>query len=222
MVDKESASDNVTADAPNPDIKAETVSAADAETATTEASVPPPGDVAALTALLEDARGKADEHWNQLLRLQAEQENLKKRNARELENAHKFALEKFALALLPVKDSMEMGISATSDTVDPAKLREGMELTLKLLTDTLEKFQIKAVDPQGERFDPELHQAMAMQADDSVAANTVINVMQKGYTLNDRLIRPAMVIVSKVGGEGKVTEFTDTNPNSGGNVDEKA
>lgn len=148
-------------------------------------------------ALLEDARAKADEHWDQCLRLQAELDNLHKRSRRDVENAHKFALEKFAVELLPVKDSLEMGISAANEAADVEKMLEGSEMTLKVLASALEKFGIKMVDPLNERFNPELHEAVSMQPQDDVEPNTVLIVVQKGYTLNERLIRPAMVVVSK-------------------------
>lgn len=157
------------------------------------------GDPVQMGALLEDARAKADEHWNQCLRLQAELENLRKRGERDLANAHKYALDRFVQELLPVKDSLEMGISAAveGEQVDPVKLREGSELTLKMLASALEKFGVQEVDPLGERFNPEFHEAMSMQERADVAPNTVVAVIQKGYRLNDRLVRPAMVMVSK-------------------------
>ncbi len=149
--------------------------------------------------LLEDARAKADEHWDKLLRLQAEMENSQRRAQRELENAHKYGLEKFAQELLPVKDSLEMGLAAVDENEHEAmvKLREGTELTLKMLGAALDKFGIKEVNPEGQPFSPEQHQAMAMQESAEHAPNTVMAVMQKGYLINDRLLRPAMVIVSK-------------------------
>ncbi len=151
-----------------------------------------------LRLLLEDARAKADDHWDQLVRSKAELDNLRKRQSRELENAHKFALERFAKELLPVRDSLELGLGAAHDSgADVETLREGMELTLKLLSDVMSKFDIEVVDPMGEPFDPELHQAMSMQPRDDVPPNTVVNVVQKGYTLNGRVIRPAMVMVSQ-------------------------
>jgi len=154
-----------------------------------------------LTLLLEDARGKADEHWDQVLRTNAELENLRRRAKQDVENAHKYALEKFAQELLPVKDSLEMGLAAASGEADAAEaikqLREGTELTLKMLSAAMEKSGIKEIDPVGETFNPEQHQAMSMQESEEHAPNTVIAVMQKGYQLNDRLIRPAMVVVSK-------------------------
>jgi molecular chaperone GrpE len=153
-------------------------------------------DHAELTALLEDARGKADEHWDQCMRLQAEIDNLRKRAERDLAHAHKFALEKFANELLPVRDSLEMGLAAF-DTENTDKHKEGIELTLQILTTTLEKFEVREVNPQDEPFNPDFHQAMSIQERDDVAPNTVVTVVQKGYTLNERLIRPAMVIVSK-------------------------
>ncbi len=158
----------------------------------------PAAEHADLVALLEDARGKADEHWDQCLRLQAELENLRRRSERDLSNAHKFALERFAAELLPVRDSMEMGLAAfDSENADPARLREGVELTLQMLTGALNKFNIEEVVPLNEPFNPDLHQAMSIQETADVAPNTVVTVVQKGYTLNDRLLRPAMVIVSK-------------------------
>jgi len=154
-----------------------------------------------LTLLLEDARSKADEHWDQLLRANAELDNLRRRARQDVENAHKYALEKFAQELLPVKDSLEMGLAAASGEVDAAEalkqLREGTELTLKMLSTAMEKAGIKEINPLGEAFNPEQHQAMSMQESEEHAPNTVIAVMQKGYQLNDRLIRPAMVVVSK-------------------------
>lgn len=149
-------------------------------------------------ALLEDARNKADDHWNQLLRTQAEMENLKKRSQRDIENAHKFALERFFQELLPVRDSMELGIDAAQgENVDPARLQEGMDLTLKMFTSVMDKFGIEEINPVDEKFNPDLHQAMSMQEVEGKEPNTVLTVVQKGYQLNGRLIRPAMVIVAK-------------------------
>ena len=152
-----------------------------------------------LTLLLEDARARADEHWDQVLRLQAELDNLRKRQQRELENAHKYALERFVQELLPVKDSLEMGLAAGRELEDEnsAKLCEGTELTLKMLQTALEKFGVQEIEPEGQPFDPELHQAMSAVPSEGAEPNTVLNVMQKGYLLNDRLIRPAMVVVAK-------------------------
>lgn len=151
-----------------------------------------------LGRLLEDARNKADDNWNQVIRAKAEMDNLKKRHARELENAHKYALDKFVAELVGVWDTLELGHEAAQDaSVDVTKLREGTELTLKMLTDVMTKFGVEQHDPQGEMFNPELHQAMSMLPRDDVPANTVVAVIQKGYSLNGRLVRPAMVMVSQ-------------------------
>ncbi len=151
-----------------------------------------------LQLLLVDSRDKADEHWNAYLRSQAELDNLTKRSARDLANAHKFAVEKFVAEILPVHDSMEMGVGAANDgNADIASLKEGMSLTLKMFADLMEKFNIQAISPEGEKFNPELHQAMSMQEVEGAESNTILTVVQKGYLLNDRLVRPAMVIVAK-------------------------
>lgn len=156
---------------------------------------------------LEDARNKADEHWNQLMRARAEMENLRKRHAREVENAHKYALERFLAELLAVRDSLELGVNAAQDEgADVAKLREGSELTLKLLSDVMERFNVVQINPQGEPFNPEFHQAMAMEAREGVPPNTVVTVIQRGYTLSGRLLRPALVIVSQGEAPPKVDE----------------
>jgi molecular chaperone GrpE len=159
----------------------------------------PTGDAAGdLQALLTDARNKADAHWDQCVRLQAELDNLRKRSERDLANAHKFALEKFALELLAVRDSLEMGVAAAGEeSADVARLREGSELTLKMLSSAFDKFNIIENNPLNEKFNPEYHEAMSVQERADVEPNTVVTVVQKGYLLNDRLIRPAMVIVSR-------------------------
>ena len=144
---------------------------------------------------LEQAQQKVADYHDKMLRMQAEMENLRKRTERDLSNAHKYAIEKFAGELLQVKDSLELGLSAGD--VEAEKLREGTELTLKMMVNMLEKFAIEEIDPMGKAFDPNLHQAMTTQESTEHQPNTVINVMQKGYTLNDRLLRPAMVIVAK-------------------------
>lgn len=150
-----------------------------------------------LLLTLQDAQAKADQHWNQLLLARAEVENSRRRTERDVENAHKYALERFVRELLPVKDSLELGLAAAvGEGAELAKLREGMELTLKMLSAALEKFGVQEIDPKGSRFNPERHQAMAMQESATAEPNTVLTVYQKGYLLNDRLIRPAMVVVS--------------------------
>lgn len=151
-----------------------------------------------LLPLLEDARAKADEHWNLVVRVKADMDNARRRSKLDVENAHKFALEKFAQELLPVTDSLEMGLAAIYDDSDAAvRLKEGTQLTLKMLVSALEKFGIESINPLGEAFDPDKHQAMSMQESAEHKPNTVIAVMQKGYELNGRLLRPAMVVVSK-------------------------
>jgi len=151
---------------------------------------------------LSVAEQNAAKHWDALLRAKAEHDNTRKRLERDVENAHKFALERFAQDLLPVIDSLEMGINAASEVeTDINKLREGGVLTLKMFTDCANKFGIEAIDPLGQPFNPEFHQAMSIQESAEYPPDTVMAVMQKGYTLNGRLIRPAMVLVSK--GAGK-------------------
>lgn len=154
----------------------------------------------ALRLGLQDAQAKADEYWNELLRARAELTNLQRRAERDLGNAHKYGLERFAGELLPVLDSLELGLNAASEggIPDPEKLREGMDLTLKLLLSAVGKHGITPIDPRGERFNPELHQAMASQPVPGVEPNTVVTVYQKGWRLNDRLLRPAMVVVAAV------------------------
>ncbi|OUR73839.1 nucleotide exchange factor GrpE [Methylophaga sp. 42_8_T64] len=150
------------------------------------------------TALLEDARNKADEHWNELLRAKAEMENLRRRQARDLENAHKHALDKFVAELLPIYDSMEFGMNAaTGEEASLETVRDGLEMTMKMFLSSISKFGLEQVNPENEAFDPELHQAMAMQEVEGVEPNQVITVAQKGYQFNGRLLRPAMVVVSQ-------------------------
>ena len=146
---------------------------------------------------LAQARAQSEDNWNNLLRTKADLENLRKRSQRDLENAHRYAFEKFAAELLPVKDSLELGLNHSSEEANAEKLHEGMELTLKMFKQLMEKYQIEEINPQGEVFDPEKHQAMTTQENAELAPNTVLAVMQKGYALNDRLLRPAMVIVSR-------------------------
>jgi molecular chaperone GrpE len=156
------------------------------------------GSAEDLAKLLEQARAKADEHYEQMMRAHAELENLKRRHERDLENAHKYALDKFVAELLGVWDSLELGHNAAQDeTADVQKLREGTGLTLKMLGDAMGKFGVEQIDPIEQPFDPELHQAMSMQPRADVPANTVVAVVQKGYRLNGRLVRPAMVMVSQ-------------------------
>ena len=153
----------------------------------------------ALQQELEQALAKAEENWKLYLGAHAEMENIRKRAERDRANAYKFALEKFINELLPVRDSLEMGIAAAREQADINKLLEGSELTLKMLATAMQKFGIKEVNPVGEKFNPELHEAMAMQPSSKAEPNTVLQVIQKGYLLNERLVRPAMVIVARAG-----------------------
>jgi len=137
----------------------------------------------------------AQENWDRYVRATAELENVRKRAARDVENARKFALERFARELLQVLDSLEMGIDAGSDA-GPEALLDGARATWKQLTTTLEQFGVSEIDPLGEPFNPELHEAMTMQPSADAEPGSVINVFQKGYALNGRLLRPARVVVA--------------------------
>ncbi|MDJ0750368.1 MAG: nucleotide exchange factor GrpE [Woeseiaceae bacterium] len=146
------------------------------------------------TALAE-AEAKASEHWDRYLRAAAELENVRKRAMRDVENARKFALERFGKELLAVRDTLEMGLAA-AENATAESLLEGKNATLKMLASTMQQFGIEQVDPVGEPFDPELHEAISVQPSDDVEPGSVVTVVQKGYTLNGRLLRPAMVIVA--------------------------
>lgn len=150
-----------------------------------------------LAQALEEARGRADGAQEDVLRARAEFDNMRKRAARDVEAAHKYALERFVSEMLPVRDSMELGIAAAAATEDIPALREGMDLTLKMFVTALERCGVTAVDPLGEKFNPDLHQAMSMEEAAGAESGTVLRVMQKGYVLNDRLVRPALVVVAK-------------------------
>ncbi|MEE9333211.1 MAG: nucleotide exchange factor GrpE [Granulosicoccaceae bacterium] len=153
---------------------------------------------AELAEQLAAAEAKASDHWERLLLMQADMENQRKRAQKEVSNAKKFALEGVVNELLPVRDSLEMGIvAAQQEDAGVEQIVEGSELTLKMLTQVFEKYNIIEIDPIDERFNPEFHQAMSMQEIEGKEPNTVASVLQKGYTLNDRLIRPALVMVAK-------------------------
>ena len=154
-------------------------------------------EVEALKLELEQALNNAANAKEDVLRARAEADNVRKRAERDVAAAHKYGIERFVDELLPVKDSMDLGFDALDATTDIDAIREGMTLTRKMFDDALEKHGVKVVDPQGEVFDPEFHQAMTMQPSAEAAPGTVLTVMQKGYLLNDRLIRPAMVVVAK-------------------------
>lgn len=153
-----------------------------------------------LAAQLAAAQAEIEALKDQALRSQAEAENVRRRAARDVENAHKFALERFASDLLPVIDSLEKAVESArngGDIADTGAIAEGVELSLKLFLDVLEKSGISRIHPMGEPFDPQLHEAMAMVENPDSEPNSVLDVMQPGYTLNDRLVRAAKVVVSK-------------------------
>jgi len=151
-----------------------------------------------LELALVAAQATVADQKDSVIRAKAEVDNIRRRSAQDVEKARKFALEKFAAELLPVVDNLERAIaSIDKDDEHQKTLAEGVELTLQSMQSVLEKFGIKAVNPEGQPFNPEFHQAMSMQEVEGVAPNTVIAVMQKGYELNGRLVRPAMVMVSK-------------------------
>ena len=151
---------------------------------------------AAAEQAVADAEARAAENWDKYLRAVAELDNYRKRAQRDLENAHKFALERFAREILAVCDSLELGIAAGADA-GTGVLLDGMQATLKLFNQTLEQFGIVVVDPLGEPFDPEFHEAMTMQPSADMEPGSVLTVFQKGYTLNGRLLRPARVVVAQ-------------------------
>ena len=153
--------------------------------------------IEALERALEEARVEAQTHLDTSLRARAELENVRRRAERDVANAHRYGLERLVNEFLPVRDSLELGVSAAGDDADAARVREGMELTLKLMTSAFEKLGIEEVDPAGQPFDPELHQAMTMQDGEGREPGTVLTVVQKGYRLNERLVRPALVVVAK-------------------------
>jgi molecular chaperone GrpE len=144
--------------------------------------------------LLRRAELQAQEHQDAYLRAKAETDNIRKRAQIDVQNAHKFGVESFASALLPVKDSLEAALAAQNNTVET--LRGGVELTLKQLATAFDKFSLTEIDPVGQKFDPHRHQAMSMVEADA-EPNTVVQVLQKGYALYERVLRPALVIVAK-------------------------
>jgi molecular chaperone GrpE len=164
-----------------------------------EGAIPPeaaPADSLDLAAALAAAEARATENRNSYLRAVAEMDNFRKRSEREIDNARKFAIERFAQELVPVGDALEAGINAGAANPGPALL-EGAQATLRQLHRAFDKGGIKIIDPAGQPFDPEWHEAMVVQESAEQPANTVLSVIQKGYSLNGRLLRPARVIVSK-------------------------
>lgn len=153
-------------------------------------------EIEALREQLAEAEARATQEREQVLRVAAEMDNIRKRAARDVEQAHRFALERFAQELLGVADSLEMA-TATAANADAASLAAGQEATLRLLKSTFAKFAINQIDPAGEPFDPERHEAMAMQPSGTAEPDSVLQVVQTGYELNGRLLRPARVIVAR-------------------------
>src|SRR3984885_14456494 len=145
---------------------------------------------------LAQSEERAKSHWDQYLRAVAELENVRKRAQRDIEAANRYGLEKFVLELLPVKDSLEMAVE-NAGNADSASLAAGQEATLQLLNKALQSQDVKVLDPLGEPFDPTRHEAMMAQASRSAEPNSILKVIQPGYELNGRLLRPARVIVAK-------------------------
>jgi molecular chaperone GrpE len=152
-------------------------------------------DPALLGQELDQARAEARNNWDRYLRAAAELENVRRRSAQELERVQKFSLERFAGELLGVKDSLEMGLAAAEGEPAVEALHEGTEATLKLLGRVFEKFGITELDPEGAPFDPTVHEAISVQTSRDASDERVLTVVQKGYVLNGRLLRPARVIV---------------------------
>ncbi len=178
------------------------VESATAETSSDNAEQPEQAlsfeqQVESLSAQLEKALEEAETHKDIAIRATAESENIRRRAEREISNASKFALEKFAKEILAVVDSLEKALEHPVEGDAQIAMHEGIELTYKLLTDTLKKFSIEQISPEGEAFDPGLHEAMVMQESAEHEPNSVMHVIQTGYSLNGRLIRPARVIVAK-------------------------
>jgi len=156
-------------------------------------------NVEQLKERLSEANLSAERAQDDLLRVKAEMQNLRRRTEQDVEKAHKYGIEKFSTELLGVIDNLERALLAAKEHEDESSkaIHDGVSLTLKSFNDCFAKFSIEAVDPIGEPFDPQLHQAIATQESPDSEPNSVIEVVQKGYTLNGRVIRPAMVMVSK-------------------------
>lgn len=178
----------------DPDVRAAEAAAADPASPPQQPvdDTPPPGPDQA--EALQKAQAELAAMRDAWLRARAEVENVRKQGQADLARAHKYAIEKFAEDLLPVRDALELALATGNATV--AQLREGVELTLKALDSAFNRAQLAEVDPRGQKFDPHQHQAMTM-IDSAEPANTVVQVMQKGYRLADRILRPALVVVAK-------------------------
>ncbi|TGG92048.1 nucleotide exchange factor GrpE [Natronospirillum operosum] len=183
-----------------------------AETPDTEGSPEPEAETTSedvsleeLVAELQASREEVDRLKEALLRSEAEAQNIRRRAEKDVEAAHKYGQEKLIKELLPVKDNLERALEAGTGVEDAAvrAILEGIELTDKSFADTLSKIEVEAIDPSGQPFNPQEHQAMSMVENEEVPANTVIAVIQKGYRLHGRVVRPAMVMVSKGGADAK-------------------
>jgi molecular chaperone GrpE len=152
-----------------------------------------------LQQAVADAEERARSNWEQYLRAVADLDNVRKRAQRDIEAANRFGLEKFAAELLPVHDSLELAVQTSQNTGDVRALVQGQEATLKLLAKALEKIGVVTINPRGEPFDPARHEAMLAQESKTAEPNSVLQVVQPGYELNGRLLRPARVIVAKGG-----------------------
>ncbi len=165
-----------------------------------KAQTPSKADVSQLQSELEAARAKAAEDLDKFLRAKAEAENVQRRAQVQVANARKYGIERFAAELLTVRDSLELARTVDIQQENQTALEqmhEGLDLTLKLMDSAFQKFSLTVIDPQGEKFDPEKHQAMSVVESDEIAPGCVVQVVQKGYLLHDRLLRPAMVLVAK-------------------------
>lgn len=177
----------------------QTFAAEELEAMAAEAGIKPSPsqrEIERLSQELEAAKAQTQQNWDKALRALAELDNIKRRAERDVEQAHKFANEKLLNALIPVIDSVDHALDATAEANVPS-VHEGLEMTLKMFIETLNKFGVVRIDPKTEAFNPELHEAMTTQTVEGVAPNMVITVFQKGYQLNGRLVRPARVVVSR-------------------------
>ncbi len=194
------AADDIAAQPANAQHAAELGIAAGLDAAAAAADTAPENGIDSMPSLeeaLRQAELKAAEHHDAWLRAKAETENMRRRAQDDIAKASKFAAEKFATAMLPVKDSLEAALAVENQTID--KIREGVELTLRQLTAAFEGAKLAEENPLGQKFDPNKHQAISM-VDADAEPNTVVTVLQKGYLLNERVIRPAMVMVAKAKG----------------------
>ena len=191
----------------NPPVEDEAIAAAAEQAAAEAGAAEAPVDVASLQATIEQLQQQLADAKDQTLRTAAEMQNVRRRAEKDVESAHKYALEKFVNGVLPIADNLDRTLDAVPDReaegVKP--LVEGVELTRKTLLDVLNRFQVEQIDPLGAPFDPQFHEAVSMVENPSAEPNSVLHVMQKGYTLNGRLLRAAMVMVAK-GNAKKIDE----------------